>query len=112
MKASTALRAVKLLHTLAWAFFASCVVAIPVLAWSGRSDLALWAAGAVAVEVLILAVSGWACPLTPIAARFTTDRRPNFDIYLPEWLARYNKEIFGSAYVLGLLYLLALRLIG
>ncbi|MEI2721606.1 MAG: hypothetical protein V9E87_16025 [Gemmatimonadales bacterium] len=112
MKPSTALIAVKLLHTVAWAFFASCVVAIPVLAWRGQHDLALWAASAVAVEVLVLAVSGWACPLTPIAARFTSDRRPNFDIYLPEWLARYNKEIFGSAYVLGLLYLLALRVIG
>lgn len=112
MKPSTALIAVKLLHTVAWAFFASCVVAIPVLAWLGRHHLALWAAGAVAVEVLILAVSGWACPLTPIAARYTEDRRPNFDIYLPEWLARYNKEIFGSGYVAGLLYLLARTLIG
>jgi|CXWL01.1.fsa_nt_gi hypothetical protein len=112
MKPSTALILVKLLHTIAWAFFASCVVAVPVLASWGKPDLALWAAGAVAVEVAILAVSGWACPLTPIAARYTTDRRPNFDIYLPEWLARYNKEIFGSAYLLGLLYLLALRLIG
>ncbi|NDJ10217.1 MAG: hypothetical protein EBY17_03375 [Acidobacteriia bacterium] len=24
-----------------------------------------------------------------------------FDIYLPEWLARYNKWIFGALFVLG-----------
>jgi hypothetical protein len=28
------------------------------------------------------------CPLTGIAARYTDDRRDNFDIYLPPWLAR------------------------
>lgn len=102
MKASTALRAVKLLHTLAWAFFASCVVAIPLLTFHGRDRLARGAAAAVLVEVLILARSGWVCPLTPIAARYTADRRPNFDIYLPVALARYNKEVFGSIFVLDL----------
>jgi hypothetical protein len=32
------------------------------------------------------------------------DRRPNFDIYLPEWLARYNKEVFGTLFVGGPIY--------
>jgi hypothetical protein len=45
--------------------------------------------------------------LTGIAARYTDDRRANFDIYLPEWLARHNKTIFGALYLLGLAYLLA-----
>ena len=53
-------------------------------------------------EVVVLAINRWRCPLTPIAARYTEDRRANFDIYLPEWLARYNKEIFGSLYAVGL----------
>lgn len=43
------------------------------------------------------------CPLTTIAARYTDDRRDNFDIYLPLWLARYNKVIFGSLFGVGLL---------
>ncbi len=47
------------------------------------------------------------CPLTPIAARYTNDRRPNFDIYLPERLARHNKSICGAVYVGGLLFTLA-----
>lgn len=106
MTPGAALFFVKLVHTIAWAFFASCVIAIPVLTWTRHDVWARWAAAAVFVEVVILAVSGWACPLTPIAARYTDDRQPNFDIFLPEWLARYNKEIFGTLYVAGLTGLL------
>jgi hypothetical protein len=36
-----------------------------------------------------------------VAARYTPDRQDNFDIYLPLWLARHNKLIFGAAYVAG-----------
>ncbi|MDQ8153830.1 MAG: hypothetical protein P3B98_04125 [Gemmatimonadota bacterium] len=101
------LRRVKLIHTLAWAFFASCVVLIPFAAAQHRFGLAATLIGAVAVESLVLVVNGWRCPLTDIAARYTEDRRPNFDIYLPLWLAQYNKEIFGSVYVVGILWTLA-----
>jgi hypothetical protein len=36
------------------------------------------------------------CPLMGVAARHTDDQGANFDIYLPEWLARNNKQIFGT----------------
>lgn len=106
MKPSSALRAVRLIHTIAWAVLAFCVVAIPFAAWDGRYRVATALSVVVLGEVGVLAMNGWRCPLTPIAARYTDDRRPNFDIYLPAWLARYNKEIFGSLYVAGLLVLL------
>jgi hypothetical protein len=99
------LRAIRLAHTLVWALFAGCVVAIPVLSWLGELRYAALCAGAVAVEVLVLAFNQWRCPLTGVAARYTGDRRDNFDIYLPEWLARHNKTIFGSLYVVGLVVL-------
>jgi hypothetical protein len=38
------------------------------------------------------------------SVRFTEERRDNFDIYLPEWLARHNKLIFGALYVLGIAF--------
>jgi hypothetical protein len=38
----------------------------------------------------------------PVAARFTDQRAANFDIYLPEWLARNNQRLFGALFVLGL----------
>lgn len=103
----SSLRLVKLIHTLVWAFFATCVVAIPFMAWRREYRLAVVLIALVLVEVAVLLVNGWRCPLTPIAARFTDDRRSNFDIYLPEWLAHRNKEIFGSLFVGGLLFTLA-----
>lgn len=100
------LTAIKTVHTLIWAFFAACILAIPAAAWLGRLSVAVWLAAIVLVEVAVLLVNGWRCPLTGIAARHTADRAPNFDIYLPAWLARNNKLIFGSLYVVGLLVLI------
>jgi hypothetical protein len=80
---------------------------VPISAWTGRFDRALGFAGIVFAEVLVLAFNRLQCPLTAIAARYTSDRRANFDIYLPEWLARRNKEIFGTLFLLGLLFALA-----
>jgi hypothetical protein len=100
------LRRVKLVHTIAWAFFASCVVLIPFAASQHRFGVASLLIGAVAVESLVLVLNAWRCPLTDVAARYTEDRRPNFDIYLPLWLAQYNKEIFGTLYVVGILWTL------
>lgn len=102
--------AIKLLHTVAWVFFVACIVALPVAGALGRFELAYVLAAIVLVETAVLAFNRWACPLTGIAARYTTDRRDNFDIYLPEWLARHNKRIFGAFFILGLLFVLYRRL--
>ena len=96
------LRSVKVVHTVVWAFFVIAIVAIPVFGWGGNFRLAAWSAAIVFAEVAVLAVNGWRCPLTGVAARFTDDRADNFDIYLPEWLARHNKVIFGGLYILGM----------
>lgn len=100
------LRAVKLVHTIAWTFFAGCIVLLPFAAWNNRFDFALALIVIVMIEVLILAFNGFRCPLTAVAARYTEDRRDNFDIYLPLWLARYNKHIFGSLFAAGTLFTL------
>ncbi len=96
MRPLHALRAIKLLHTVVWAFFVGCILAIPYLAWRGRFVGVLVASGFVCAEIVILLLNSMQCPLTPIAARFTDDRAANFDIYLPEIVARYNKQVFGA----------------
>lgn len=101
------LRAVKVVHTIAWAFFASCIVAAPICTWLGELRIAAFLIAIVFVEVIIILVNHWRCPLTDVAARYTDDRRDNFDIYLPLWLARYNKHIFGSMYFAAVFYALA-----
>ena len=105
--AARSLRSIKLLHTAVWALFAASIVAIPITAAMGRYAVAFALIGIVFVEVSVLVLNRWRCPLTDIAARYSDDRRDNFDIYLPEWLARHNKSIFGCIYVLGSLFALA-----
>jgi hypothetical protein len=73
---------------------------------AGRIHTALWLSLLVWVEVLILAANRLRCPLTGVARRYTRDRSDNFDIFLPEWLAKHNKLIFGSLFAVGELFLL------
>lgn len=107
MNAQTTLRAIKIIHTIAWAFFAGCILAIPIYAWMGNFEIAGLLCSVVFIEILILFTNNWHCSLTPIAARYTENRQDNFDIYLPIWLARYNKEFFGSLYLAGIIYTFA-----
>ncbi|PWB70283.1 MAG: hypothetical protein C3F15_14045 [Holophagae bacterium] len=100
-----ALLAVKAVHTIVWAFFVLCIAAIPVLTWRGSFVGAAWFAGIVFVEVMVIVLNRRRCPLTPLAARYTADRRANFDIFLPEWLARHNQTMFGVLYFAGVVYL-------
>ena len=73
-------------------------------AWWGRYAAAAWLSAIVFGEVLVLVANGWRCPLTSLATRFTEARHDNFDIYLPLWLARHNKLIFGVLYVFGMAF--------
>jgi len=100
------LRVVKLVHTLVWALFAGCIVALPIVAWRNDFRAATILIAIVSFEVLVLLINRLRCPLTGIAARYTQDRQDNFDIYLPLWVARYNKQIFGSLFVAGIVYTL------
>jgi hypothetical protein len=85
---------------------AAAIVALPAAAWLAQFR---WASGLTLLvlgECLVLAFNGGRCPLTDVAARYTDERAANFDIYLPVWLARYNKQVFGSLFVIGELVLL------
>ena len=101
MTPETKLRAIKLLHTAVWAVFAGSIIAIPVFAAMGRVTVAWALVGFVFLEVLVLLLNRMRCPLTDVAARYTPERRDNFDIYLPLWLARNNKRLFGGLYAVG-----------
>jgi hypothetical protein len=102
------LRAIKIVHTVAWVFFAGSILVIPVFAWRDQFRGVGVLAMIVIIEVAILVANGWRCPLTDVAARYTDDRHDNFDIYLPLWLARYNKLIFGWLFTASLLFALVL----
>jgi hypothetical protein len=106
MKPSTALRTIKLAHTLIWAVLAGYILAIPVFSYARSFLVSSVLIAVVTLEVMVIILNRWSCPLTGIAARYTDDRQANFDIYLPLWLAKYNQLIFGSLFVAGVLYTL------
>jgi hypothetical protein len=103
----SSLNVIKMAHTTIWAFFVACMLAIWVFAWQARYGYAALMIGIVLIEVFVLALNGWRCPLTDVAGRYTHDRRANFDIYLPAWIARNNKVIFGVLFVAGVALTLA-----
>jgi hypothetical protein len=95
------LRSIKILHTVVWAVFAGAILAIPVAGLLGRFRWVWTLTILVMVEVMVLAINRMRCPLTDVAQRYTENRSDNFDIYLPAWLARHNKLIFGSLFIAG-----------
>ena len=95
------LTAIKLLHTVIWAFLATSILALPVVGVLRRFRWAAILTVIVLLECGLLAVNGGRCPLTDWASQFTVDRNPNFDIYLPNWLAKHNKVVFGWLFVAG-----------
>lgn len=102
MNSQGKLNAIKLVHTIVWAIFAASIFAIPVCAAAGKFIAAFALIALVLLECVVLAINRMRCPLTDIAARFTDDRADNFDIYLPLWLARWNKHVFGWLYLAGI----------
>lgn len=43
------------------------------------------------------------CPLTLLARKYSDSEKDNFDIFLPNWLAKYNKQIFTTLFAIGLI---------
>lgn len=111
MRPETKLLFIKAVHTAVWAFF---VAAIGYTLYCGIANKLSWytwlASGLVVGEGAVLLVFKRHCPLTLLARRYSDSRRDNFDIFLPNWLARHNQLIFTSIYGVALL-LLGYRLV-
>jgi hypothetical protein len=100
LQQKTALVAIKLVHTAIWAFFAACILALPFTAWLRRFDWAILLTVLVLFECGILAFNRGRCPLTDLAAQFTSEQSATSDIYLPAWVAQHNKALFGTLFLL------------
>lgn len=62
--------------------------------------------GIIVLEGVVLLTFKMSCPLTILARKYSNSQKDNFDIYLPNWIARYNKEIFTTIFVFGLITVL------
>jgi hypothetical protein len=98
------LQFIKLVHTLIWLFFNAVIGYMLYAVLTDQLDLRLWICyGLVVAEGLTLLFFGWKCPLTIMARKYSSSSKDNFDIFLPEWLAKYTKTIYIGLTVLILL---------
>ena len=94
---------IKLIHTIIWFIFVAVIMYVLYAGVFNKINKMVWyCIGAVLLEFVVLLINRWECPLTPIAGKHTNNRSHNFDIFLPEWLAKYNKIIFSTLFIIGL----------
>lgn len=66
-----------------------------------KLDYWLWIGyGLFILEGITLVAFKFFCPLTTMARKYSDSTKANFDIYLPVWLAKYNKQIYTSILVI------------
>jgi hypothetical protein len=106
MKALPTLTLIKVIHTAIWVFFNVVLFYLFYAVSTNKIDRWVWIGiGLILMEGVVLMVFKNMCPITVIARRYSQSRKDNFDIFLPNWLARYNKLIYSTFFVLILLLL-------
>ncbi len=95
METNTKLTQIKIIHTLIWLFFNLVIFYMLYAAITNKLDTWLWFGyGLIVLESITLLVFKLSCPLTVIARNYSDSEQDNFDIYLPNWLAKHNKLIY------------------
>lgn len=91
------LKIIKIIHTLIWIFYNVLIFYMLYAVLKDRLGVWFWVAwGFVLAEGIVLALFKWTCPLTIMARRYTSSQKDNFDIYLPNWLAKHTKTIYTA----------------
>ena len=107
MRQSQKLLCIKIVHTAVWLFYAFTIGYILYAGIYNTINFYVFAAiGLVILEGLILIMFKWKCPLTILACKYTDNRDAAFDIFLPKWLAKNNKTICSTLFLIGLLMIL------
>lgn len=100
----TKLIIVKSIHTFIWIFFNVIMFYMLFAVITNKLDLWLWIGfGLFVLEGITLLLFKLYCPLTLIARKYSDSTKDNFDIYLPNWLAKYTKPIYTTLLVIILL---------
>jgi hypothetical protein len=98
---------VRIIHTLVWIAFNVIIFYFVYSAISDRIGLWTWICLSLIIgEGLVLLLSGNVCPITTVARNYSDSTKENFDIYLPNWLAKYNKEIYSVIVLVGMVVLI------
>lgn len=101
---------IKIIHTLVWIFFNVVIFYMLYAVIVNKIDIWLWIGyGLVVLEGVVLLIFRLYCPLTILARKYSDSTRDNFDIYLPNWLAKHNKLIY-TIIMVGILILTLIRI--
>jgi hypothetical protein len=102
---------IKFIHTVIWVFFNLVLLYLFYAVFANKIDKWVWIGiGIILLEGIVLAIFKTICPITVIARKYSDSTTDNFDIFLPNWLAKYNKLIYTSFFIF-ILIVLAYRLL-
>lgn len=97
----------KTIHTLIWIFFNIVIFYLLYAVLVNKIDMWVWIGlGLFLLEGIILIIFKNYCPLTLIARKYSDSDKDNFDIYIPEWLARNNKQIYSGLLIVIIIILI------
>ncbi len=98
---------IKIAHTIIWLFY---VIIISYVLYAGiynKIDIYTWIAiGLVIMEGIILIIFKGKCPFTILGYKYTNNAEIGFDIFLPKWLAKNNKAIFTTIFIIGIIIII------
>ena len=107
MTAGVKLTLIKTLHTLIWIFYNVVIFYLLYAVIAGKIDKWIWIGlGVFLLEAIVLLIFKMKCPLTIIARRYSNSDKHNFDIYIPNWLAKHNKAVYFSILVIIIIILI------
>ena len=102
------LTTIKIIHTVIWVFFNVVLFYMAYAVIADKIDKYVWIGiGLILLEGVVLLSFKKMCPLTIMARKYSKSSKDNFDIYLPNWLARNNKLIYTTFFIMivcGILY--------
>ncbi len=100
MSSNNKLILIKTLHTIIWVFFNAVIFYMAYAVIVNKIDKYIWMGiGCIVLEWIVLLIFKWRCPLTLIARKYSDSTKDNFDIYLPNWLAKNNKPIYITIFI-------------
>ncbi|MDH3796652.1 MAG: hypothetical protein OER83_07255 [Flavobacteriaceae bacterium] len=90
-----------------WVFFVAVLFYVLYSGIADKVNIYTWIGIAVVIgEGLTLLIFKMFCPLTLVARKYSDSQKDNFDIFLPNWLAKNNKLIFTSIFIVALIIVL------
>jgi hypothetical protein len=107
MTGNTKLILIKSFHTLIWLFYNLVIFYLLYAVIANKIDKWVWiCVGLVIFEGIVLTINKLRCPLTLVAEKYSVSKKDNFDIYIPNWLAKYNKAIYTLIFIIAVLILI------